>query len=1000
MTNVEIYDSSNSQLSSDEYSHEEEDYDALMDAAVSKQRPQKTKSMGSETEKPGNGAPESAVATEKDAKPVDAAVPPSTRSETLRRIRQLQLQRGRLPNLYFKRRSIRWLRPNKMEYSSYFDGLKDLVAKRKLKHLVRVNARRRRTYDSRSPSRSRSHSRSFSRSRSRSRSRSYSRSRSGSGSPELICLDDTENEESPEKPEPQARVTPIKENMSRVPAPPQLNYEMPERKRANTLGSNENGASILDEFLVKKDPHPPVFDYGKLSACLELEQALKDQSQGDPDVAESLVLDATLKRRRSVTPPAIDERRNNVEVEDDEIIEFLPVQQRKPIEAAPPLNLQMPSTPTANPLQCQPAFKLSTPYSLASPSAAKQSENSTPESYSLNTPTPTATPMEISYPNEKLSNNMRGDAQTFSIQQALPQVAASYAAAPQVAALAQRVPAQAAPLLQASVQQMHFPRSAPPQQLPAAKPPQQQLPSASSSPPQHLARPRLASPHQLVPPKAVPSQHLAPPQQLGTPRSIPPQQLSTARSAPPQQVAPPQQPDLSRLASVQPLTPQREAAPHQIAPPQQVHQTPSQPYLAPIVAPNFAVPQQPQPRRSDTVSTQTQGLQSPTSSSTTRQKSSIDLNNSDANFHYRIKELFEEFNTIMIDKIDSVRPENDSLRKERERIDADLATLDKLIAQKEEEYNRLLHLRCVKKELHDRLQRKERMTLIRDLLPVLLNKSCSADELREMQAMLEEEQDAPMASKQGLSAVEKCLNFAEYNQNNIRLLRGIMGLKERAPPANPRYFEEDQMLFRRDSMPASHQSMRDQRYDSRDVVNDHQPERSPDRAPLAKRPKLMHPQDRNQEMSSSSANLSATLSESLNKIKALKKRSRFSNIPLDNNLDNESLIEPLFNSSPMVSHRQLANRQHYQELHSANSNDQEKAEKKHRSHKNKPHKSTHKSHRESSNSATTNGKTGRHCHECKLYEATYMCSNCQNQWYCSRECQLRGWDSHYRTCGI
>lgn len=104
----EIYDSSNSQLSSDEYSHEEEEYDALMDAAVSKQRPQKTKSKGSESEKPGNGAPESAAATEKNEKPDDDAVPPSTRSETIRRIRQLQLQRGRLPNLYFKRRSIRW----------------------------------------------------------------------------------------------------------------------------------------------------------------------------------------------------------------------------------------------------------------------------------------------------------------------------------------------------------------------------------------------------------------------------------------------------------------------------------------------------------------------------------------------------------------------------------------------------------------------------------------------------------------------------------------------------------------------------------------------------------------------------------------------------------------------------------------------------------------------------------------------------------------------------
>lgn len=195
--------------------------------------------------------------------------------------------------------------------------------------------------------------------------------------------------------------------------------------------------------------------------------------------------------------------------------------------------------------------------------------------------------------------------------------------------------------------------------------------------------------------------------------------------------------------------------------------------LPPDVPPSFAVPQQPQPRRSETVSTQTQGSQSPQpSSSTTRQKPTIDLNNSDANFHYRVKELFDEIDSIMTDKVKSVRPDQNSLSAERERIDADLKTIDNLIAQKEEEYNRLLHLRCVKEELRSRLERKERMTVIKDLLPLLLTKSCSTDELREMQAMLDEEQQSPMTTKRGLSAVEQCLNYAELNQNNIRVLRG------------------------------------------------------------------------------------------------------------------------------------------------------------------------------------------------------------------------------------
>jgi len=125
----------------------------------------------------------------------------------------------------------------------------------------------------------------------------------------------------------------------------------------------------------------------------------------------------------------------------------------------------------------------------------------------------------------------------------------------------------------------------------------------------------------------------------------------------------------------------------------------------------------------------------------------------------------------MIDKINSVPPDEDSLKKERERIVADLAALDKLMAQKEDEYNRLLYLSCIKKELHERMERKERLIRIKDLLPILINK-CGTKELSEVKAMLEEEIDSPMASKHSLSAIEKLLNYAELNQNIIQLLRG------------------------------------------------------------------------------------------------------------------------------------------------------------------------------------------------------------------------------------
>ncbi|XP_017011692.3 serine/arginine repetitive matrix protein 1 [Drosophila takahashii] len=933
MSNVEIYDSSNSQLSSDEYSHEEGEYDALMDAAVSKERPQKIKDKAEAPPKP-----------EEDEKlpEIKADQPPSTRAETLRRIRQLQLQRRRWPNLYFKRRSMRWLRPNKLEYNTYLEGLKDLLPKRR-SEMARLNARRRRNYDSRSRSRSPSRSRSRSPSRSpSSRSRSYSRSRSGSHSPELICLDDTENEESPEKPD-----NDHQENKARIMAPPQLNFETPEKLKAKPPGGNENGASVLEEFLIRKE---------LLSATMELQQAINQQHEVEDS---SLAVDSTLKRRRSVTPP---QSKAIPDADDDDTIEFMQVQEGKSVEAAAaaaaPLNLQMPSTPVANP----PSFKLSTPYSLAPPVTKPPAENLTPISYSLNTPTPPATPMEITYPNEKLLNNTKPNSLTQL-------TAVSYAqATPQVAAIVKKPPVQAAPLQKASLQPMALPRAAPLQQMAQLR----------SGPPQQLAPPKSGPPHQLPPPKSVQPQQLAAPPKAGQPQQL----AAPPRAAPPQQFAAPKE------APPQQFTAPKEAAPQ----PQLQH------HLPPVVPPSFVVPQQPQPRRSDTVSTQTQQVPQspPIAPSTSRQKPNIDLNNSDANFHFRIRELFGELNSIVTDKVNSIHPNKNSLAEERERIDADLKTLDNLIVQKEEEYNRLLHLRCVKEELRSRLERKERVTIVKELLPMLLNKSCSTDELQDMQAILEEEQEAPMASKRGLSAVEQCLNYAELNQNNIRLLRGVMGLKEQAPPVSPRHFEEEGQLFRRNSLPARRSTMRDARYTPNEP---NQRELNAYAAPLAKRPRLLHPQDRyHQEMTSSTPNLASTSSSS-HRIQGAGKPPHYSNMSLDNHFENESLLKPLFNSSPMGSQRQLANRQ-YHESHSTHRNDEEMDEIKPKSDKIKPlgHKSNNKSQREFS--APINGKEERRCHECKLNEATYLCSSCQNQWYCSRECQLRAWDTHYQTCGV
>jgi len=71
----------------------------------------------------------------------------------------------------------------------------------------------------------------------------------------------------------------------------------------------------------------------------------------------------------------------------------------------------------------------------------------------------------------------------------------------------------------------------------------------------------------------------------------------------------------------------------------------------------------------------------------------MDFNISDANFHYWSKELVEEKDSIMKDKVKLVRPDQNSLRVQRERIDGNPKAIDNPMAQKEEESNRRRNLR-------------------------------------------------------------------------------------------------------------------------------------------------------------------------------------------------------------------------------------------------------------------------------------------------------------------
>ncbi|KAJ6645574.1 hypothetical protein Bhyg_00780 [Pseudolycoriella hygida] len=38
------------------------------------------------------------------------------------------------------------------------------------------------------------------------------------------------------------------------------------------------------------------------------------------------------------------------------------------------------------------------------------------------------------------------------------------------------------------------------------------------------------------------------------------------------------------------------------------------------------------------------------------------------------------------------------------------------------------------------------------------------------------------------------------------------------------------------------------------------------------------------------------------------------------------------------------------------------------------------------------------CQGCKKHEAQFVCAGCENQWYCSRSCQVSAWDEHCELC--
>ncbi|EDW76905.2 uncharacterized protein Dwil_GK14586 [Drosophila willistoni] len=960
MANVEIYDSSDSNLSSDEYSPEEDD---LMDAAVSNKprlenTPKRTSSTGST--KNLTLEPKQLQKDEDEKKPpIKAKVetgpglgpgsqplkPPSNPLQTQLQIKQLK--RSNRSSFYFKRRSLLWLRRLRRFPDGYMRSLKYTVTRYQVL-LYRSNLRRHSMAEHSGDRHASSHS--------RSRSRSPA-SRSVSQSPELICLDDTENEESPEKLEAVKRSapTPVKFELGTPHAPPSRKIQLNEDDKAPDpvqVVAKENG-SILDEFLTLKaniatppglssapdlvphqqTPHnlhamPNPYD---LTVGIQVTQQLA-QTEADnnclankDDAVEVPVLETSCKRRRSFTPPSLGEKRvKSMQVDsDDDTIEFAksePTEQSQPKSSLDQLTQQDQQQPQhvqqqqlENPGSMpkmttdEPIFKLGPAFTLApqeqQPAVEQQSVvDLACMSYSLSTPTPPlpsgqVEPMEISYP-------------TIVKQKVVVNKVVE---------------------------------------------PQSTVSDSLETPPPINAINPLAS----FPTFAAPQ----PPQKPRRSDTVYTQTINqiTNQTAPQTQMPGPSQTQSQSIISS--LSPSSSSLPQVAAtslPPQAGNR----------------------PRQ---------------------QKSYPDLTNNDANFHYRIKELYSELDTIINDKLNSLTPELQSFMDERKRIDADIKTLDKLIVQKEEETNRLIHLRCVKEELRSRLERKERVLIIKDILPMLVNKNCSTPELYEMHSMLLEEQNAPITPKHGgPSALERCINQLESSQNDLRLLRGALNLKE--PLSGIAQFGE--AYRRRNSLPAGRREMQDSNF-----TEDHI-EEMPSLS-LSKRSKqIIQAQQQKRYQHLMVGNSTPNLVDADNRASSFptqqQNHQRDQRNSFDNHFDRETAgtLKPLYNSSPMLYSRDGGHSnskrgggalQHSTYLSDEIKRDQE------RDHERDAGRSSEKKHKDSRPSMNgvggANNDADRRCQHCERYEANFMCASCQNQWYCSRDCQLRAWDSHWEHCG-
>ncbi|KAH8366215.1 hypothetical protein KR093_010198 [Drosophila rubida] len=1021
MANVEIYDSSNSQLSSDEYSHDEDD-DGLMDVAVigkpqleQQQTPTKhqqsaksnttTNSSSTSTtpsKSTSNETTPRKLSSNDDAILEDGKKPPDSSERTQRQIKQMQ--RNNNANLYFKRRSIKWLNQRFANKIDYLLRLKQTMPKH-LEHERRMNAYRAKKRAFEMAQRARP-ARPFE------RTPSHSRTHSRSDSPELICLDDTENEDSPEKPGVEPPPTPRNEThralvqMLKTPTSPFAVQQEVEAVTVTDTPPAENG-SVLNEFLTLK-PNAvaePIIEAAKeqqqpQQLDLTVLSSYKVEVAIEPAVAclELPLEEANLKRRRSSTPPATaeaaeTEKRSKpmpAEELDDDIVELITSDMStvaKQLVAAaatpqppPPQSATLPKAASLNAINSEATnaatvLKLGSPYSLTTATPAyfgnnphrEQSskpqivvDHEVPISYSLELPPTRLEAMEIDYAKPQLEavpNTMQKSAKdTF---------AAPYAAHQQQ---------QQQQLLQSAQQLYQQQEQHYQQQLQAAEQQQQEQQRAAELQLQQQQQQRAAQQQQLL----QQQQQAALQQQQAAQQ----QQLQSQQQPQPQQVLPQQQ----QLPQTPPRSKSRQA------------QT------------QTASPQPPPPP--------------PTAGRSSKSRADLNnTNNSDATFHERVRELYTELDEIMTDKVRAVKPELKAFAEEKQRIDSDIRTLDNLIVKKEEEHNRLLHLRCIKGELRARVERKERMLIMREILPSILNKNCNTSDLYGMQSMLLQEYNAPMPNRSATSAMEQLINRVENGIDDVKMLRSALGMLERETSGEGRY-DDMQPLQRSNSVPVMRplppllSADRSATYgrqgpvrDVRGLIEDYRREH-PEQVPLVgKRSKVQPPPSRYQQlineskqMTNSSMNLAASSSSSNPSVLQQQPNNHF---------DGEMPHKPLYNSSPLAAGGRNPNNSRnqsnidvqYGATHSTHYAEQmHELEAIEKAHRNRIVNNNNHSNYNNRSASAINGpeelqRAGeRRCQHCERSKACYVCEGCMNQWYCSQECQTKGWDTHWKSC--